>query len=361
MPRRGDASPSTPSPRAQIPASAGAIGVPSQRPIAVPLVVPDFPLARSMTAESSSRHDVREPWLSVIVPVWNRADTLGACLDSVLQQARDGVEIVAVDDASDDGSLDALRRQASAFVRVFARTERGGPCAARALGIEHARGTWVLFLDSDDALCDGALDAIATLTRKVGPDVGVVGLAYRFDDGRTSPDPQFPPGDVGFEDWLRWRVRARETDFLPCHRREIYDALPMPRDGREGAQLTWRIASRWKMRVSPRVGGLVHTHAANRHSRQLGRLTQASKRAHARMSEEILDEFGDRARVLAPHAWHDMIYQAGWWCFAAGERRAGTRRVLSYLRRRPASLRGWGCLVCGWLHPNLFARLTRRG
>ena len=90
--------------------------------------------------------------ISVIVPVYNTAARLEACLDSLLAQTEPGVEIIIVDDGSTDGSLAIERQYQLAHpdkIRLF-ESAHGGVSAARNIGLEAARGEWIGFCDSDD-------------------------------------------------------------------------------------------------------------------------------------------------------------------------------------------------------------------
>lgn len=87
--------------------------------------------------------------ISVIIPTYNRAHTLGRALDSVLAQSRPAAEIIVVDDGSGDASRDLLERDYPQ-VRVIYQ-ENQGVSAARNRAIEAASGDWLAFLDSDDA------------------------------------------------------------------------------------------------------------------------------------------------------------------------------------------------------------------
>ncbi len=89
--------------------------------------------------------------ISVIVPVYNVEPYLRQCLDSLVEQTFTDVEIILIDDGSVDGCpqiCDAYREQDDRFV-VF-HTENRGLSAARNLGIDNARGEWIMFVDSDD-------------------------------------------------------------------------------------------------------------------------------------------------------------------------------------------------------------------
>lgn len=92
------------------------------------------------------------PLVSVVMPVYNSAATLGAAVRSVLTQTHGDLELLVTDDQSSDGSMDLLREFAAQDERVLPRSspERGGAGQARNLAIERARGDYVAFLDSDD-------------------------------------------------------------------------------------------------------------------------------------------------------------------------------------------------------------------
>jgi glycosyltransferase involved in cell wall biosynthesis len=91
------------------------------------------------------------PTVSVIIPYYNRAHTIGRAIDSVLRQTMSDFEILVVDDASSDEVTVALAPYAGdARVRLLRHAANRGPGAARNTGVAAARGRFVAFLDSDD-------------------------------------------------------------------------------------------------------------------------------------------------------------------------------------------------------------------
>lgn len=92
------------------------------------------------------------PDVSVVIPTRNRWNTLVLALSSVLHQRDVALEVIVVDEASTDGTneaLDAVARH-DARVRVVRHTQPMGLAAARNAGLREARGRWVAFLDDDD-------------------------------------------------------------------------------------------------------------------------------------------------------------------------------------------------------------------
>lgn len=94
--------------------------------------------------------------LSIIIPVYNAANTLDRCLESILAQLAQDFEILLIDDGSNDDSSEICDRWAGkdARIRVFHQTN-AGVSSARNVGLDHAEGQWVCFIDADDTI-DGA-------------------------------------------------------------------------------------------------------------------------------------------------------------------------------------------------------------
>jgi len=97
------------------------------------------------------------PQVSVIIPTHNRAEWLPGAVDSVLSQSFSDLEIIVVDDGSEDDTPSALGERMD---RVrYLRQEHAGVAAARNLGMAAARGEFLAFLDSDDRFAPGKIKA----------------------------------------------------------------------------------------------------------------------------------------------------------------------------------------------------------
>lgn len=131
------------------------------------------------------------PRVSVIIPVYNTADYLEACLDSVLTQSLDALELIAVDDGSTDASWEILNRYAEADprVRIFRQANAGqGP--ARNVGVDHAIGDYITFVDSDDVIPAHALRWQVENLDRTGSDFSLGGV--RLTGGSRS-EPWWGP------------------------------------------------------------------------------------------------------------------------------------------------------------------------
>lgn len=131
------------------------------------------------------------PKLSLVVPVYKVQGYLPECLDSVLGQDCTDFEIIAVDDCSPDGSGAILDEYAKRDTRIHVihLTENVGLGRARNAGLEKATGDYVLFLDSDDTLSDGALSAICNrLEATDNPEILIFDYMRTYWDGRVRPN-----------------------------------------------------------------------------------------------------------------------------------------------------------------------------
>ena len=126
--------------------------------------------------------------LSIVVPVYNVAEYLPRCVDSLLAQQLDDCEIILVDDGSTDGLCDAIcDRYAAAHPGLVTALHKsnGGLGDARHFGLQAAHGEYVLFVDSDDYLDP---TAVKTLMPYIRQDYDVVIFGFRVDtDGQIGP------------------------------------------------------------------------------------------------------------------------------------------------------------------------------
>ena len=124
------------------------------------------------------------PQISVIVPVYNVEPYLPQCLDSVLAQTFEDIEIICVDSISTDASPQILQAyaQKDPRVKVFALTDIRGLGRGRNRGLDEACGKYVFFLDSDDFLAPEALEVLYQTAERENCDA-VCCTNYTYQDG----------------------------------------------------------------------------------------------------------------------------------------------------------------------------------
>lgn len=102
----------------------------------------------------------KTPFLSVILPTYNRRYCIEKMIDSVLMQSFKDFELIVIDDGSTDMTIEILEKTYHDDRIRLVRKEKGGVSSARNAGISLAKGEWITFVDSDDYLLDGFFEDI---------------------------------------------------------------------------------------------------------------------------------------------------------------------------------------------------------
>lgn len=127
-------------------------------------------------------------FLSIIIPIYNKEQYLPECLDSVLQQdiPADDYEVLCVNDGSTDQSLSIMNRYKAQYgnLRVYDKVN-GGVSSARNLGLEHAHGDYIWFIDPDDLIMKNCLAILRQKCLAGDCDWLVIG-SYQFLDGAVT-------------------------------------------------------------------------------------------------------------------------------------------------------------------------------
>jgi glycosyltransferase involved in cell wall biosynthesis len=154
--------------------------------------------------------DIMPVEISVVIPMYNAASWINETLASVVRQTypRDNIEVILVDDASRDDSVEVARtflRDHSLTGHVIAREQNAGASAARNVGWRDARGQWIQFLDADDLLAPHKLERQAATAAQVPDDVVVV---YSNWQNLELIDGQWRPTGAVSDLWVDDDARA---------------------------------------------------------------------------------------------------------------------------------------------------------
>lgn len=159
------------------------------------------------------------PFVSVVVPTYNRCASLERLLEALGRQTypTDRFEVVVVDDGSTDGTIDRLRALSVPYTLRIVEQAHGGPSEARNRGVGAATGTVILFLD-DDVVPIPEIIAEHVQARAGAPDAVVIG-------------PMSPPLDWPRPVWVRWvedtlqeQYRAMQAGEYAPSPRQFYTA-----------------------------------------------------------------------------------------------------------------------------------------
>jgi glycosyltransferase involved in cell wall biosynthesis len=171
--------------------------------------------------------------LSVIIPVYNSDSTLERCVNSVLSQNMDNLEIILVDDGSKDRCAklcDSLAIRHSG-IKVIHRIN-GGLSAARNTGIEASTGKWLSFIDSDDEITPDTLSANMEWL-EANPDTDLlefpVNVHYGSDDSYLlSFKPETVTGAKVFPNWIKNEGYTHCYAWNKIYKRELFDSIRFP-------------------------------------------------------------------------------------------------------------------------------------
>ena len=137
-----------------------------------------------------------KPAVSVIVPVFSRADTIGRALESVLSQTFSDYEIVVVDDGSTDDTCRIIEQIQTDRLTLIRHASNRGPAAARNTAINASRGRWIAFLDSDDAWRPEKLERQVAILDKAAANIAACATGFCLHrDGRAFEVNQDIPPD----------------------------------------------------------------------------------------------------------------------------------------------------------------------
>lgn len=167
---------------------------------------------------------VKQPLISIIIPVYNASEHLEQCLESVLGQSYQALQVLCIDDLSTDNSLEILYRYAQIDERIKVITKQNeGVSLARNLALDNICGEYVLFVDSDDWIdlhtCEIAMDCA------LKEDYDVVMWTYTRERQGESLDKRIYEKDVAFGSQMEVRDKL--------HRRMVGildDELSRPED-----------------------------------------------------------------------------------------------------------------------------------
>jgi glycosyltransferase involved in cell wall biosynthesis len=118
--------------------------------------------------------------ISVIIPLFNKKESVWRALDSVLKQTLKPLEIIVINDGSTDGSANIAREMQSEIISVYDKGNQG-VSVARNYGISMAKGEWIAFLDADDEWLPEYLENLSFLAGKY-PECSVVATTYFLSD-----------------------------------------------------------------------------------------------------------------------------------------------------------------------------------
>jgi glycosyltransferase involved in cell wall biosynthesis/SAM-dependent methyltransferase len=223
----------------------------------------DGPLGREGKGMSQPRREVNPPLVTVVIPCYNQAHFLGEAIESVLSQSYTNFEVIVVD----DGSTDETSEVASRYEEVrLIRQENRGLSGARNRGLGEARGEYVVFLDADDRLLPGALEAGLRCFEAHPECAFVSGKSRRIAEDGTLLSPWRPPHVEGDHYLALLRGNYIGMHGTVMYRRRVFDdvgGFDVTLSACEDYDLYFRVARRYPVQSYDEEIAEYRQHGAN--------------------------------------------------------------------------------------------------
>ena len=219
-----------------------------------------------------------KPFFSIVIPLHNKEPHIARALSSVFSQSCSDFEVIIIDDASDDGSLDVVSTFTDDRIRLFQRDTPGpGGYAARNLGIREAMGRYIAFLDADDYWKEEHLASLKLLAEQF-PEEQFLSCGWMIlDEEGEQEDPYYR----SMQDRGNHRITIREyLEQVLSGRRPVHTVIscakkndfitaglfPEEKEAKRGGDLhAWlRMVCRYRGMVwSSHIGGIYYKDSVN--------------------------------------------------------------------------------------------------
>ena len=248
------------------------------------------------------------PTISVIMPVFNAAPFLREAMDSILRQDHRDLELVVVDDASTDGSLQIAQGTGDSRVNCIGLRNNGGVAAALNEGIRVARGTYIARMDGDDLSVAGRISAQVRFLNK-NPAVDLVGSYMDRFGGRSAGVMRLPKTDAAIKMGLAFgNCIAHPTVMM---RRSSLPAEPYSTSAEvrhaEDYDLWTRLAKRAVFRTLPKALVRYRLHSSQSLVSVAGKQGQAAARVRTKYIKDFfglsLSDEEERAHAFLCDPW----------------------------------------------------------
>lgn len=176
--------------------------------------------------------------VSVIMAAYNAEKTIEQSINSVLNQTYPDVELLVVDDYSQDRTVKLVENIMARDnrVRLIYNKENSGVSYTRKHGLEEAKGAWIAILDSDDIWAPEKLEKQIILQKKMNADLLFTGSAFMDSDGQPIDWYLHAPSEVTYRHLLKQNVLSNSSSLV---RKELYEKHYAVGDGMHEDFAVW--------------------------------------------------------------------------------------------------------------------------
>lgn len=171
--------------------------------------------------------------VSIIVPVYNVADYLYRCVESLVLQTYTDLEIILVDDGSTDQSGEICEELARSDERIHVfHKKNGGLSDARNYGIEHCSGEFITFVDSDDRIDLKACENLLNTALLENSDIVVGCIIHEYSDGTIMYDEKIFENEITIDGKEAVKKILEGKGYSACgklYRKNVFDKIRFPK------------------------------------------------------------------------------------------------------------------------------------
>lgn len=268
--------------------------------------------------------------ISVVIPLYNVANYVGRATTSVASQVFDGLEIVLVDDGSEDGSLSVAMSHLQGLDVVTIVQENAGLSVARNEGILASSGKYILFLDADDFILPNSFEKILNVISKEEPDV-LFGRYLRWSPNtgyfpikhynyKEIDDPKermdYILSGLPEPSWNAWRYVCKREWLI--ERELFFEAGLLCEDVPWSVSLLDSLNRDEKFSFLPEPFYAYYYHRSGSIMNQLNvkRLIELNS-----IMERLLEKYKDRTAICRVMVWDSFSYINEYWLFGRAERK----------------------------------------
>lgn len=199
-----------------------------------------------------------EPLVSVIIPTYNRKNTILASVNSVLNQTYKNIELIVVDDCSTDDTEKTVKSIDDSRIKYIKLEKNSGACVARNKGIEISRGEFIAFNDSDDLWLPEKINSQLDFFYKNNAEISFCKMECRTPENNfihNFPNIEFDK-KISYKNLLKYNSASTQTIFgkTNCFKEIIFDStMPRLQDWDEVLRLSQKFRVFYQNKI------LVHT------------------------------------------------------------------------------------------------------
>ena len=138
--------------------------------------------------------------ISIVITLYNKENTIRKAIDSVINQNYNDVEIIVVNDCSTDSSLDICKEYVDKITIITTDKNSGRPYFTRQVGLMHAKGEFITFIDADDYLSNNALSECVKLQKLTQADIIQMNIKRRITSFNIPVSFKLTDDDINTEE-----------------------------------------------------------------------------------------------------------------------------------------------------------------